>query len=425
MYLTSNGHYEFMKYSNNYKRPAVLLGLSLGSLHTGRILARSGIQSFGVSRTDQEIGAKSKYIKVIGAPKTYEYLLNVLLNLATNSNIKPVIFLMSDYYIRFFAEYSEQISSHYLSPITDPQSLVSLASKAGSAQMFSNLDIDCPRTIVINGKFSTKQITEQMTLPCILKPDYHNDLENVLGYPFIPGGSYKRTYLIETKESLKKTLSELSKHSKAIVQEFIPGSSTNLFYYVGYRDRKGKIATSFIGQKLRTYPDRLGSETLLESIYSTELLTLGDNILHKLNYKGPAGIDFKYDTRTGSYKVIEVNCRLGINDTYLFQTGINLPLIYYNDSQGIEIPPIRNYSVGVTWYNFKQDFEWMISYNKEKKVGWWKWFKSLIHGYNSYAVYNSRDLGPFVYESFMLMRKIILGLFRKLSMAKNIIERKR
>ena len=42
------------------------------------------------------------------------------------------------------------------------------------------------------------------------------------------------------------------------ISEFIPGNDSNIYAYVGYRSKSGKILNEWIGKKLSQYPNKVG-----------------------------------------------------------------------------------------------------------------------------------------------------------------------
>jgi predicted ATP-grasp superfamily ATP-dependent carboligase len=153
-----------------------------------------------------------------------------------------------------------------------------------------------------------------------------------------------------------------------------------------------------------------------------DVIECGNRILHQLDYHGPAGIDFKYDPRDREFKVIEMNCRQGINDSYLSRYGLDLPYLHYLDSQGLEVVPQTTYPAGVTWYNLHADLLWMVKCRKENNRAWLPWVRQLVRGYDNYAMFSWRDPVPSIYSMYRttarLARKAVSGRARPVAEGK-------
>ena len=116
-------------------------------------------------------------------------------------------------------------------------------------------------------------------------------------------------------------------------------------------------------------------------------------MLNRLDYVGPAGIDFKLDRRDGHYKVIEVNCRIGISDCFLVGDGIDLAHMYYLDSQHLDVAPRRDYRAGATWCDLLRDFDWMREYPDRRPFGWPGWLRQAFR-HDVYALASMSDPWP-------------------------------
>jgi D-aspartate ligase len=385
------------------KTPVLLLGLYYSSINIAHSLGRRGIKVYGIDMLDDSVGAYSRYVERIEAPRGGEELKDFLIGFSERLGERIVLMPLADYYLLFFNDYLHDLAGRYIFCAPDQDVLSKLLSKTQSSDILSRHGIAHPKSLTVEKNAPSPPNPDDINCPCILKPMYkHNWQTNRTAAEYV--GEGRQVLYVEHRQMLREAMTILIPIADLIIQEFVPGSSESRFYYFGYRDSGGRIVTSYVGNKIRTVPDGLGSETLLRSVHNAALLNYGDEILGRLDYRGPAGIDFKYDERDDSYKVIEINCRVGINDCYMIKYGIDLPYIYYLDSQDIEVEPIRKYPEGVTWYDPFRDLEWMRLYGRERNIGWGPWLRGLF-GYDTYAILERSDLRPFV--------KSIVSLFAK------------
>jgi predicted ATP-grasp superfamily ATP-dependent carboligase len=134
--------------------------------------------------------------------------------------------------------------------------------------------------------------------------------------------------------------------------------------------------------------------------------------LNALDYVGPAGIDFKFDARDQTYKVIEINWRFGLSDGLAGACGLDIPYIYYRDVQGLPVTWEGRYSDHVFWCWLEKEIEWFRSYSGHDGFTPAQWLKSVIRHRYSYAVYASDDRGPFWYDMSLLAMRLLRRLIK-------------
>ena len=115
-------------------------------------------------------------------------------------------------------------------------------------------------------------------------------------------------------------------------------------------------------------------------------------------------------------KVIEINCRFGINDAALARKFADLPVICYRDCRGSESPPQRPTPMpGLTWYDFSRDTTWYQRYGKAKNLTVGRWLVAAGRMHDSYALFDWRDPMPAVVNFLEPVRRRIWSRARKRS----------
>jgi len=280
---------------NKIIKPVLILGLHYVSLQIARSLGKKEIPVWGIDYSSKTIGECSKHINKIYCPEDETDLIQFLIDHSNTIGNKIVLFPTSDEFVLFVLKYKKKLSGRYLFPL-NLKIVHRLINKTESANLFTKFKISCPVSVFVKKGNSSLVASQEIKFPCILKPDYHDCWEKEIEVrKFIGAGN--RVCKIESTNALNKALKKLCTYDNIVIQEFIPGPSQNNFYYVGYRNHVGKIAASYISQKIRTFPDGMGSETLSKTVHKPELRATGDEFLNKLDYHGPAGIEFKYDPR--------------------------------------------------------------------------------------------------------------------------------
>jgi len=391
--------------------PVLILGLFYGALGIARSLGKRGVAVYGIDTEKKPVAAYSKYIHRLHAPKKDEKLRDFLVNFSKQFKKKPVLYVTGDTYILFILKYQKLLSKYFFYP-DHFETVQKLVSKVGTARLFNDLKINSPSTRVI--KRNTQSLPQgfKSRFPAILKPDYHHVWESEQDIRTYIGPGLRVKYLRDLFE-LQETVPKLSPFGDMVLQEFVPGPSENCFYYIGYRNKNKGIVASFVARKMRTLPDTMGSETMLQSVWMPDLLRAGDQLLDCLDYVGHAGIDFKYSEDDNSYKVIEINCRFGINDAFMADYGIDLPYVYYSDLQGIDILPERDYAEGIAWYDFERDLDWIREYRRKHSHNVFLFLFQLARGYHAYAYFDPKDPKPVLMQAKKMVARVLSGSLLK------------
>jgi predicted ATP-grasp superfamily ATP-dependent carboligase len=73
--------------------------------------------------------------------------------------------------------------------------------------------------------------------------------------------------------------------------------------------KEGEIISYYGHRRIRTYPEEGGVTVYSEVNYNEELKKEGAKLLEKLNWSGIAMVEFLFDNKSSSYKIIELNPR--------------------------------------------------------------------------------------------------------------------
>src|SRR5262249_59633584 len=121
-------------------------------------------------------------------------------------------------------------------------------------------------------------------------------------------------------------------HQDLIVQEYMPGPDSELYWSATYLDANGKALAVWTGRKLRQYPRRFGSTTFAESRWEPWVANETVAILQAAGHQGLAFAEFKRDRRDGRFKLTEVTAgRTRVPPPPVARARNKLPLIPSRD----------------------------------------------------------------------------------------------
>ncbi len=173
---------------------------------------------------------------------------------------------------------------------------------------------------------------------------------------------------------------------------------------------KGKLINYYGHKRIRTYPKSGGVTIFSKCEIDENLKELGVKLLQKLNWSGFAMVEFLYDNKTKSYKIIEVNPRLWGSLMLGEFCGSKILENYYLTTLQ---KPIQKDSINTNKY-IRWVFPWdVISYleNRGKIEGFWNFKKENICYINfSYTTFSK---AIFFTLSNILSLKKIKKLYKK------------
>jgi predicted ATP-grasp superfamily ATP-dependent carboligase len=134
-----------------------------------------------------------------------------------------------------------------------------------------------------------------------------------------------------------------------MLQEWIPGDMSKTFLIDGFVDRDGTIRAMVARRRVRMDPPRLAntcSDVTIPLDEVADCLPALHTVLEATKFRGIFNVEFKYDERDGTFKIIEVNPRPFWLIGHIERTGVDLPWMSYLDAQELPIPEPPPYQVG-------------------------------------------------------------------------------
>lgn len=132
----------------------------------------------------------------------------------------------------------------------------------------------------------------------------------------------------------------------AVLQEFIPGSPTEMRALTVLFDRAGTLVAGFALQKRRQWPAAGGLTVSARSIPMEPLLAQVRPFFEAIGWIGPAEVELKRDPRDGLDKVIEINPRLPGYLRFPIALGVDVPRLIVDAALGRAPGPPPTYPLG-------------------------------------------------------------------------------
>ncbi len=137
-----------------------------------------------------------------------------------------------------------------------------------------------------------------------------------------------------------------------IVQEWIEGAESDIYFCLQYRAMDGVTVRSFTGRKLRSWPPQTGSTASCIAAPEVEsiLEPLTKGFFDAIRFVGMCSMEFKRDRQIGKFLMIEPTVgRTDWQEEVASLHGVNIPLAAYCHELGLPLPADEKARDPVIW----------------------------------------------------------------------------
>ncbi len=330
--------------------PPPALACVMGDMDLLRPIALAGIPCTVITRP----GVPSLYSRFTQSSlcwddfsENVEELVDALVRFGAAQPERPVLFYEEDAQLLLVSRYRERLARAFRFVVADAALVEELVDKARFQALAERLCLPVPTT----RRFHPAGLTPAdlgLRFPVIIKP--LTRLE-----PWNDTWGLRKALHAETPDALRSLWPRLvAMGIDLLAQELIPGPEERIESYHVYVDERGDIAGEFTGRKIRTYPVSYGHTTALVITDAADVTKQGRAIVHSLNLRGVAKLDFKRGP-DGKLYLLEVNPRFNLWHHPAAIAGVNLPALVYADLVGLPRPITSRAHVGVRWCRIWKD----------------------------------------------------------------------
>ncbi len=379
--------------------PAVVLsceGAPEGDLNVVRSLGEQGVPVLVISEYAAPPSAASRYcnefLHVPDFTAEPHLLLAALKQISTRYGTAPVVFPSADPDLKALNQLQALSPDSTRFALASPTMVDALMDKLRFNEVAVRFQLPIPRAYAASNLAQVQTLADDVDYPLIVKPSFpvawqHPDIA--------PDISRAKAILVNDAAELMRVCRSVEPHGlNLIIQEYVPGGDEEHFDVHAYVDRNGVALATYSGRKWRIYPPHAGSGCFVESLNNPQLEELALEILRKIDYRGLANINFKRSSRTGAYKLLEINPRVSQWNILAARSGVNLPWIAYRDLCGL--PPLTapKRRAGVFYVNGKKDFKAFQEYRRAGEWSMGRYVRSLLRPAMVYQTVSLTDPGP-------------------------------
>lgn len=368
-------------------------GFVLGLFDTGvaavRALGREGIPVFGFDH-DPQYGFRSRYGRHERCPDPQQQpaaLVQFLIDRAKRFAERPILYPTSDAFVEFVSTHRGMLEPYLTHALPSEDAVAIALDKRRQYARAQDAGLPTIASYSPSTMDEVRALSRSLSYPVVVKPSIgHRWRRQFLSSKALRvQGPDDLVHLFESIFALEQT---------ALVQPFVDGPNTNHYKVCAYLDANTCPLVCVCMRKIRQYPVDFGVGTMMESVDNAELVDMGLRLFRALDWRGPGSIEFKRDSRDGSWKLIELNPRLWQQHGLAAACGVNFPLIQYRDLTGGAVPASA-WRLGVRWIDEFRDPRSAWDHLRSGRLTVPAWIRSLA-GVRGFALLSFDDPRPFL-----------------------------
>lgn len=412
--------FESSKMTDTSTPVLILRSVGYGGLNILRSLGRLGISIYNVDPYPLAPAFSSKYCKgrFFGDIEQWpaERSLDYLRNLRIKIGRPCILFPTTDDTSIFVANNASILKDWFIFPVMSSSKVRSLSDKMQMSCVAKDFHIPTPETVFPRSREDVVKFLSQAIFPVMLKAIDGTRLWRRTG---------QKMLIVRSESELLEKYEELEdpENPNLMLQEYIPGGDDTIWMFNGYFNEKSDCLVAFTGRKIRQYPIHRGVTSMGQVLTNPGLVDMTVAFLKAYGYRGIVDLGYRFDMRDGSYKILDINPRIGATfRLFVDSCGMDVARALYLDMTGQDVTPGLPIE-GRKWLVEDFDVVSSVRYRIEGKLTLREWVTSL-HGVQELAYFATDDWLPFlpmlVNGVFKLLSKLFQTIARMAGLRRHI-----
>ena len=380
-----------------------------GALGVIRSLGRLGVRVYGVHPTRRPPASFSTYCRKVFAldldRTPPQQSVDCLMDIARSIGAMPLLIPTNDESALFVARNASRLREGFLFPTNPVQVVWSLYNKKAMYLLAKRLSIPTPDTVFPESRKDVLEFCERARFPVMLKAS-----DNI----HTTGRAGKKMVIARSQDELigQYNAMEDGSNPSLMIQEYIPGGDDSVWMLNGYFDENSECLFSITAKKIHQTPPYTGMTALGICLPNPAIESATTTLVRAVGYKGILDIGYRYDARDGSYKLLDVNPRLGATfRLFVGDNGMDVTRAEYLHFTGQPVP-VSNICTGRKWIVEDADLVSCIRYYRDGVLTLRDWLGS-YRGITECAWYAADDLMPFLRRCSSFSLRPFQKMFRE------------
>ena len=239
-----------------------------------------------------------------------------------HSDLSLVLQSCADGYTILLARNRQALAPYYRFACPQLETVLALDIKENFYKACEAHGLSYPKTAHCTAE-NYKTVELPFEFPCIIKPS------NSMAYWNCEFPHKKKVFLAQDRREFDEITAAIyssSYQDPLILQEYIPGDDNCMRVLNCYSGLDHKVKLMALGRPLleEQTPEGIGNYAAILSVEDDALMEKMKAFLEDMEWEGFSNFDMKYDSRTGEYKLFEMNPRQGRSSFFVTASGYNL-----------------------------------------------------------------------------------------------------
>ncbi|MEO7071944.1 MAG: FAD-dependent oxidoreductase [Rhodanobacter sp.] len=334
--------------------PAVVLGAGANGLGVARSLAQAGVAVWLLDPDVRRAEMHTRAAKPLSIRATHgDTLIEDLVRLGTTqfAGMRPVLLLTQEESVKTVSHCRERLSALYRFSLPPIDVVDTLLHKEGFQRRAEELGSPIPPLVHVRS-LADMPALDSLHYPVVIKPGERND-----DY----GRQFKKAYRVESAAEAAELIGRiLTVMADVVVQEWIEGPDSSIYFCLQYLDGHGQVVASFAGRKIRSWPPQVGgtASCVAAPEVHAELCAMTTRFFQAAGVIGMASMEFKRDTRSGAFRMVEPTIgRTDYQEEVASLNGVNLPHAAWCSGLGLPFPAPAPTTRPVVWRVRSEDVQ--------------------------------------------------------------------
>ena len=295
------------------------------------------------------------------------------------------------------SKFRDEIEKYCRVPVASFDQVKVCMDKVKTYAMADNLKMRVPKVWAFESIEELYACIDEIKYPVVIKGRHETQKDKVLY-------AHNKDQMIEGINTWGKNLA-LPVPSFPIIQQYIKGTGCGFFALY----QKGECKQVFMHRRIRQTPPSGGPSCCSVSIFESDLLSAGKQLLDKLNWHGVAMIEFKREANTGNLFLMEINPKFWGSLELSLACGVNFPALAVWMAMGKRLSYRDKYPVGLR-------FHWPINGELDHIMENPRAIMPVVLDCMNPKVKSNlwlKDPGPACFSLFQESKKLVRRVFKK------------